>query len=61
MIHRVINRLVFVIEGADQGTLAVTAAQVSNDNTILQVHIKNIFLNTMDIYFNLIHINMFDL
>lgn len=41
MILRVIKRLVFVIEDAVQGTLTVTAAQVSDYNYFLQVH-KNV-------------------
>lgn len=40
MIPRVIKRLVFVIEGAAQGTLTVTAAQVSDDNYCLQILMK---------------------
>lgn len=40
MVPRVINRLVFVIEGAAQGTFTVTAAQVSDDNYCLQILIQ---------------------
>lgn len=40
MIPRVIKRLVSVIEGAAQGTLTVTAAQVSDDNYCIQILIQ---------------------
>lgn len=45
MIPRVIKRLVFVIEGAVQGTLIVTAAQVSDNNYFVQVNIKQKYIS----------------